>query len=45
MFKENECLLASVKALQDSLARLKEEQGRMQMHIEHLGLEKLAETE
>jgi hypothetical protein len=44
-FKENEQLLASVKALEDSLARLNKEQGRMQMHIERLGSNKLAKTE
>lgn len=43
-FKENEWLLASLKALEESLVRLKEEQGLMQMHMERLGLEKLAET-
>ena len=45
MFKENEWLLASVKALKESLARIKEEQGQMQMHMERLGSKKLAETE
>jgi hypothetical protein len=45
MFKENEQLLASVKALGESLAKLKEEQGQMQMHMEHVGSEKVAETE
>jgi chromosome segregation ATPase len=45
MFKENEQLLASVKALGESLAKLKEEQGQMQMHMEHLGSKKLAKTE
>lgn len=44
-FKENERLLASVKVLEESLARIKEEQGRMQMHMERLGSEKLAEAE
>lgn len=29
MFKENEWLLALVKVLEESLAKLKEEQGRM----------------
>jgi hypothetical protein len=44
-FKENEQLLASMKALEESLTTLKEEQGRMQMHMEHVGSEKVAETE
>lgn len=44
-FKENEQLLASVKALEDSLARLKKEQSQMQMHMERLGSNKLAKME
>ena len=37
--------MASVKALEESLAELKEEQGRMQLNMERLGSLKFAKTE
>ena len=45
MLKDNKRLLVEVKALEENQAELKEEQGWMQLHMERLGSEKLAETE